>query len=122
MEGLKDFKEINSCPVRYVLAVNDALNAISGKWKMPIIASLSKGKLRFKDMEQNIGKITPRMLSKELKDLEMNGIVNRIVHNTTPVLIEYELSESGKDLTEVLNAMIKWGLKHRKVTLEAVMS
>ena len=85
-------KEVKSCPRQYVLAVNDTLNVISGKWKLPIIASLLYGKNRFKDLQENIDKITPRMLSKELKELELNGVVERKVYQTRPIRIEYELT------------------------------
>lgn len=74
--------EVKMCSGNYVMAVNDTMNVISGKWKLPIIGSLLYGKKRFKELERDIEKITPRMLSKELKDLEMNSIVSRTVHNT----------------------------------------
>ena len=57
------------------------------------------------------------MLSKELKDLEVNGIVTRTVYNTIPVTVEYELTESGNTLNTVLDAMIAWGLQHRKMVI-----
>jgi len=75
MDKIISFKEAKSCPTQFVLAVNDTLNAISGKWKLPIIGSLLFGKKRFTEIQRNIPKITPRMLSKELKDLEMNGLL-----------------------------------------------
>ena len=53
------------------------------------------------------------MLSKELKELEINGIVERQVYNQTPVLIEYRLTESGKNITNVIDTMIDWGMLHR---------
>lgn len=106
-------KEVKSCPRQYVLAVNDTLNVISGKWKLPIIASLLYGKNRFKDLQENIDRITPRMLSKELKELELNGVVERKVYQTRPIRIEYELTESGKSILSVMDAMIEWGLDHR---------
>lgn len=114
MKDLGCFSEVKQCPTRYVLAVNDTLNVISGKWKLSIIASLIHGKKRFKELERSIEGITPRMLSKELKELEINGVVKRLVHNTRPVLIEYELTESGYRLTDVIDAMIQWGLAHRQ--------
>lgn len=67
--------------------------------------------------ETQIPRITPRMLSKELKDLEINGIVKRTVHDTIPVTVEYELTESGRSLNSVLDAMIEWGLDHRKMSI-----
>ncbi len=117
MNELDNFEKIKQCSKSYILAVNDTLNVISGKWKLPIIASLFAGKKRFKEMQENIEKITPRMLSKELKELELNNIVIRTVHNSTPVLIEYELTESGHLLTEVIDSMVKWGLNHRSISI-----
>ena len=76
---ITDFKTIKQCPTQYVLAINDTLNVISGKWKLPIIAALLHGKKRFKELQESVDKITPRMLSKELKELEINGIVLRVV-------------------------------------------
>lgn len=109
--------ESKSCPIKFVLAINDTMNAISGKWKLPIIGTLLFGKKRYTEMERSIPKITPRMLSKELKELEMNGIVKRTVYNTTPVTVEYELTDSGKSIGEVLDKMIEWGLEHRKAAI-----
>lgn len=105
--------EIKACPINYVLAINDTLNVISGKWKLPIIGTLLYEKKRFTEIQKNIGKITPRMLSKELKELELNGVITRKVYDETPVLVEYELTESAKSLNEVLDKMVDWGLKHR---------
>ena len=90
------------------------MNVISGKWKLPIIAALFQEKNRFKDLLENIEKITPRMLSKELKELEINGIIQRNVTHQMPVIIEYKLTGSGKKIIEVIDAMIDWGLTHRK--------
>ncbi len=117
MQIIKTLKDTKSCPIQYVLSINDTLNVISGKWKLPIIGSILFGKKRFTDIQRNIPKITPRMLSKELKELELNGILIRTVYDTTPVTIEYELSNSGKSITEVLDKMIEWGLKHRKAVI-----
>ena len=114
-----NFQEVKSCSKQYVLAINDTLNVMSVKWKLPILGSLMYGKKRFKELENDINKITPRMLSKELKDLEMNGIIKRTVHNTTPVSVVYELTPAGISFQSVLDAMLKWGLEHRKNTINA---
>ncbi len=110
----RELEKVKRCSGDFVLAVNDTMNVISGKWKLPIIGSLLYGKKRFRDMEKEIPKITPRMLSKELKDLEANGIVTRTVYDTMPVIIEYELTISGDSFKEVLDVMVEWGLQHRK--------
>jgi DNA-binding HxlR family transcriptional regulator len=117
MKLIEKLENVKKCPVSYVLAVQDTLNALQGKWKMPIIGTLIFGKRRFKEIEREISKITPRMLSQELKDLEVNGIVTRTVYNTTPVTVEYELTPSGKELNLVMDAMIHWGLQHRQTNI-----
>lgn len=117
MHNINTLEDVKACPVQFVLSINDTLNVISGKWKLPIIGSVLFGKKRFTDIQRNIPKITPRMLSKELKELELNGVMVRIVHDTTPVSIEYDLTESGRSITEVLDKMIEWGLKHREAII-----
>jgi len=114
MNNTTELASIKQCSSTYVLAVNDTFNVINGKWKLPIMGSLLYGKKRFKELEREIPKITPRMLSKELKDLEVNGIITRTVYNTTPVTVEYELTESGDSFKMVLDVMVEWGLQHRK--------
>lgn len=114
MEQKISFEEVKACPTQFVLAINDTLNVISGKWKMPIIATLFFRKMRFTEIQRNISKITPRMLSKELKELELNGIIKRTVYDSIPVVVEYELTESARQLSEVMDSMIRWGINHRK--------
>ncbi len=108
---------LKSCPKKYALAINDTLNVISGKWKLSIIGALSCGSKRFTDVQKSIASITPRMLSKELKELELNGMIERNVYNTKPVSIEYQLSESGKRFDKVLVEMITWGIAHREANI-----
>ena len=115
------FGAIKACPINYVLAINDTLNAINGKWKLPIIGSLLFQKKRFGEIQRTIGKITPRMLSKELKELEINGIVTRKVIDSTPVVVEYELTESALRLSSVLDTMVDWGVQHRIDSLAKTM-
>lgn len=118
MSSVRNIEQVKKCSGDFVLAVHDTLNVISGKWKLPIIGSLLYGKKRFKELEREIPRITPRMLSKELKDLEMNGIVKRTVLDTTPVTVEYKLTPSGEDFKQVLEVMVEWGLELRRRTLE----
>ncbi|MCG8577366.1 MAG: helix-turn-helix transcriptional regulator [Flavobacteriales bacterium] len=108
-----NFDNILNCPTSTVLAMNDCLTVMNGKWKAPIIGTLLSGPKRFKDLENVITKISPRMLSKELKELELNNIVRRKVYDSRPVRIEYELTESGFMLKPIFGAMVKWGLQHR---------
>lgn len=114
---LIEWEKTQQCPRSYTLALTDTLNVINGKWKLPIIASLMRDVNRFKDLLERVEKITPRMLSKELKELEINGIVERKVYNYTPILIEYKLTESGKGITKVIDSMIEWGMIHRTLAV-----
>ncbi len=100
--------------LEFTLAIRDTLDFFSGKWKLPILGTLMGGKKRFKEMERMIPKITPRMLSKELRDLEMNKVIKRVVLDTIPATIEYEITPYGKSLDTVLFAMYEWGVEHRK--------
>ena len=120
MSRLTEIEKIKSCSSEFILALNDTLNVIHGKWRLPIIGSLLYGKKRFKGLEREIPHITPRMLSKELKELELNGVLKRTVFDTIPVTVEYELTKSGKSLNEILDPMIKWGLQHRKNVMASV--
>ncbi|MCK9410130.1 MAG: helix-turn-helix domain-containing protein [Bacteriovoracaceae bacterium] len=99
---------------KQLLAINDALDILRGKWKIQIIGSLTFGKKRFTEMQREVRGITARMLSKELKELEINELVLRTVHNTTPVTVEYELTDYGKTLDKVIEGLRDWGVKHRK--------
>ncbi len=103
-----------TCSKDLLVSVNDALNVISGKWKLLIIGALFFGKKRYKDLSLDIPRITPRMLSKELKELELNGIIKRTVYDTQPIKVEYELTPSGQQLRVVIDAMYSWGKNHRE--------
>lgn len=97
-----------------LLPVQDALYVLSGKWKLPIIVALRFGHKRFKELHREIEGITAKMLSKELKELEMNDLVKRTVYDTMPVSVEYELTTYGESLDKVISALREWGLQHRK--------
>ncbi|WP_299434546.1 helix-turn-helix domain-containing protein [uncultured Aquimarina sp.] len=98
----------------FIRPVRDVFDLIGGKWRLPIIIALSFKNHRFKELERQIEGITPRMLSKELKDLEINGLIHREVLNSRPVTVLYSLSDYGKSLDNVVVAMRDWGLIHRK--------
>jgi DNA-binding HxlR family transcriptional regulator len=99
---------------KHILAVRDALDILSGKWKLPIISALIFSDKRFKEMEREIPGITAKMLSKELKDLEMNDLVHRTVYDTMPVTVEYSLTEYGRTLKKLISELHNWGTQHRK--------
>ncbi|KAA9355126.1 winged helix-turn-helix transcriptional regulator [Larkinella humicola] len=98
---------------RSLAGVRDALYVLNGKWKLPIIIALSEGPSRFKDLQRRVEGITPKLLSKELKELEQNEFVVRHVYPQTPVLVEYELTEYSRSLDDIIQAMADWGFQHR---------
>lgn len=95
------------------MAIRDTLDVVGGKWKLILINLLSHDKMRFKELSR-IADITPRILSKELKELEMNGLVTRTVCDTRPITVEYSLTPYSESLSDVVEAMHKWGIEHRK--------
>ena len=95
------------------LAIQDTLDVVGGKWKLVIISILRDGTRRFRELSREAG-ISPRILSKELQELEMNDLVNRKVCDTRPVTVEYSLTPYSETLFEVINTMHKWGIQHRK--------
>jgi DNA-binding HxlR family transcriptional regulator len=97
-----------------ILPVSDAIQILSGKWKLPILISLQFGNKRFSEIAKDIPKITDRMLSKELRELEMNQLVERTVYDTVPVTVEYSMTAYGESLDPVIMELAKWGRQHRK--------
>jgi len=100
--------------LKSIAAVRDTLYVLSGKWKLPIIIALSSGPSRFKDLQRSLQDITPKILSKELKELELNEFVTRTVYATSPVTVEYALTKYSQSLNKVIDEMRVWGLQHRK--------
>ena len=99
-------------------ALEDTLYFIGGKWRIPVINSLCNGNKRFREIERSIPGITTRMLSKELKDMELNKLVKRNVYPETPVLIEYEATDYCRTFGNIIQEMIVWGREHRRVIVE----
>lgn len=97
-----------------LMAVSDALYAIGGKWKLMIIISMARGNKRFTEIQRQVNGISARVLSSELKELEMNGFIIKKVAVGYPITIEYELLPYSHTLEEVVGAMTKWGMQHRQ--------
>jgi DNA-binding HxlR family transcriptional regulator len=97
-----------------ITAVKDALYVLNGKWKLPLIIALQDGPKRFKDIQRALGEITPKVLSKELKELELNEFIERKVHTGTPVTVTYHLTGYSESLENVLTELRKWGMQHRQ--------
>ncbi|HYJ37815.1 MAG TPA: helix-turn-helix domain-containing protein [Chitinophagaceae bacterium] len=116
-----DAKRVEKQCAASLLALEDTLYVIGGKWKLMIITALrDKGHMRFNELQRTITGISARVLSNELKELEMNGFINRNVYTKTPVVVEYELTGYSDTLHDVLCAMVQWGTMHRnKIKREA---
>lgn len=95
-------------------SIGDALYAIGGKWKLRIIIALMHGKSRFNELQRTIVGISAKVLAAELKELELNGFVERHVYAETPIVIEYELTDYAVTLEPVLQSLSQWGASHRK--------
>jgi DNA-binding HxlR family transcriptional regulator len=95
-------------------AIADSFYVIGGKWKLRIIVALKEGNKRFNELHRTIEGISAKVLSTELKDLELNGFVNRKVFTGTPVVVEYELSAYAATLDNVLHSLSEWGAMHRE--------
>ena len=96
-------------------AIQDSMYVLSGKWKISIISSICYyNQRRFSDILNDVTGISNKMLSKELKELELNEIIKRIVLDTQPVTVQYELTEHGKTLQTIIINLTEWGMEHRK--------
>ena len=104
-----------------VAAVKDALYVLNGKWKLPLIAVLTDGgAMRFNDIQRALDGITPKILSKELKEMELNEFIVRKVYPSTPVTVTYELTPYSGSLEKVMEELRKWGLQHRQKIIETM--
>lgn len=96
------------------MAIRDTMDILAGKWKIRIIGSLSFGKKRFMVLKTNIEGIAAKMLSKELQELELSGLVTRSVLDTKPITVEYELTDYGHSLKPVIEEIASWGMQYRE--------
>ncbi|GAB3920549.1 winged helix-turn-helix transcriptional regulator [Mucilaginibacter myungsuensis] len=99
-----------------IMAIHDAMDVLSGKWKISIISSLCYyNQRRFSDILSDLNGISNKMLSKELKELEQNKLIKRNVQDTQPVTVHYNLTEYGWTLQGIIHDLAAWGKKHRDV-------
>ncbi len=93
----------------FCYAVEAALDELGGKWKPLIIWILMDGKLRFGEINKILTSITERMLTRQLRELEKDGLINRKVYAEVPPKVEYSLTEKGKSVMPILEALCDWG-------------
>ena len=115
-EALPDKKECEGS-LRNVI---DALYVLSGKWKLAVILCVVQSPKRFNEIQHEVTGISPKVLAKELKDLEENDFIARKVYPTTPVSIIYEATAYSRTLKTVIGELDAWGGKHREKIKESM--
>lgn len=109
----QEFDLVKQCSQK-ILAISDTMEILNGKWKMSIIACLCYKPMRYSELLKEVKGISGKMLSRELKDLEINELINRHVLNTAPVAVEYQITDYGKSLKQLTNTIADWGFIHRQ--------
>jgi DNA-binding HxlR family transcriptional regulator len=105
-------KPIDCCQT--IRAIHDVMDIVGGKWKISIIACLCFSNMRFSDLLREVEGISGKVLSRELKDLEINLLISRTVKDTQPITVEYAITDYGRTLKEMTNVIAHWGINHRK--------
>lgn len=109
MSELKTVKELPACPVETTLTL------IGDKWKVLILRDLMTGTKRFGELKKSVGGVSQKVLTSQLRDMEESGIVNRKVYAEVPPRVEYSLTELGKSLNPILDAMKCWGEDYKNL-------
>jgi DNA-binding HxlR family transcriptional regulator len=110
--------EINEDCKKCIRSVQDTLEVVESKWKLHILILLKLENRRFNELLKNINGITPKALSKELKELEENQLITRTVYNIFPPHVEYSITDHGLSLESVFASLKTWGDSHRKKIIE----
>ena len=103
MAAKVDVKSLPACPVETTLTM------IGDKWKVLILRDLMPGTKRFGELKKSIGSVSQKVLTSQLRDMEQNGLVHREVFAEVPPRVEYSLTELGRSLKPILDAMWNWG-------------
>ena len=115
-QNAETLSEADQCNMKFIVALKNAMNVINGKWKLAIVATMIKQPRRFNEIERLLQGITPRMISKELKELELNNVVHKIDSIdplTDRITVMYDLTESGRKLEKLMVQMAVWGQEYR---------
>ena len=96
-------------PKRKICPAETTLQIIGGRWKVPILWHLLQGTRRFSELRRALDGVTQKMLTQQLREMEADGILTRRVYPQVPPKVEYSLTEEGKTLAPVVQAMCKWG-------------
>lgn len=117
----QEFDLVKDCSQK-ILAISDTMEILNGKWKMSIIACLCYKPMRYSELLKEVKGISGKMLSRELKDLEINELIDRHVLNTSPVAVEYQITDYGKSLKQLTNTIAEWGSIHRQRIISGMKS
>ena len=101
-------KEFND-PIELSLAI------IGGKWKMPVIWRLKNGPIRYGELRRSLPKVTHKMLTQQLRELEQDEIIKRKVYSEVPPKVEYSLTLLGESIIPVIDLLREWGEQYRNV-------
>ena len=99
-------KEHYGCPVKATT------NILAGKWKVLIVWHLSFGSLRFAEIRDLLPRVSEKVLTAQLRDLERDGVITRTSDGKFPARVDYRLSAAGRDLIPIMQAMCFWAGKH----------
>lgn len=108
-----DYPTFTEC-MRKVRAIDDTLHILSGKWTLVLIAHLCYKPMRYSELLKDLNGIAGKVLSRELKDLEINGLIVREVSEGQPLTVTYKISQYGQTLKELTDGLADWGLLHRE--------
>ena len=109
----EDLYNPNICPVRHIL------DGVGDKWTILVVTLLMEGRHRFSEINNAIPDISKRMLTQTLRKLERDGYVTRTVTPTIPARVDYELTELGQSLCDMLQPLAAWALEQRKAVAKA---
>lgn len=101
--------------IQYECSMELTLDLIGGKWKALILWHLGESTLRFSELKKTLPKITQKMLTQQLRELEASGLVNRYIYTQIPPKVEYSLTPAGKSLLPILSTLCQWGLNYANV-------
>jgi DNA-binding HxlR family transcriptional regulator len=93
----------------YQCSMELTLDLIGGKWKSLILWYLGENVIRFSELRRSLPRITQKMLTQQLRELEDSGLVNRVIYTQVPPKVEYSLTAAGKSLLPVLATLCQWG-------------
>lgn len=107
MSEQRSIKELPACPVETTLAL------IGDKWKVLILRDLMPGTKRFGELKKSIGHVSQKVLTAQLRDMEENGLLHRRTYAEVPPRVEYSLTDLGRSLKPVLDALQEWGARYK---------